>query len=374
MRLALIFLIVCAAFLTHAIPSITLYAQKNDMNGQDYIDRAAYMYNIADQPEEGGAVCYWINMTQAGPFIISFSFPLPNADQKIHSLSLSAIMETNSISGTQDNGINLDINHVWEPIELKNNNQQGFYQFYYESSVHSIETTFLFTEMETLYKFATVFKFFFNSTENGQNLLNVEVQCPMVLTRPKNVHGMYDGRVTTVTRTDWPSIDIDLSISATLLPCKDLSLTDVSSCTRIGITDPTPVYKLNDYGKFELFLDNSDFAGIYYLIKNKIEMKSNLMTNAADFTTSATAGPVSKGKMIFKLPMVMVGDPITVSAIATLSTSNSRRRMMDSAVPKATFATSDVSVNRSADIASTEGLSTYIISLIFILIMALLML
>lgn len=129
---------------------------------------------------------------------------------------------------------------------------------------------------------------------------------------------------------------------------------------------------MNDYGKFDLFLDNPDFAAIYYLIKYKIEMKSDTMTSAADFTPAANEGNITLGEMIFKLPMVIVGDHITVSAIATLSTTSERRRMMSSETPKATFAATDVGVIERAKAANT-GLQTYIFSIVLFFGMMLIM-
>ena len=70
-------------------------------------------------------------------------------------------------------------------------------------------------------------------------------------------------------------VEIDPSISATLIPCVHDDPTGLSVCTRIGIEDECPVYNLYDYGKFELFLDNYDFGEVYYLLKNKIEMRSH---------------------------------------------------------------------------------------------------
>ena len=49
-------------------------------------------------------------------------------------------------------------------------------------------------------------------------------------------------------------VEIDPSISATLIYCVHDDPTCLSVCTRIGIEDECPVYNLYDYGKFEQFL------------------------------------------------------------------------------------------------------------------------
>ena len=347
MRLPLILAIACTALLLHNVSALDLYPPKAEMTAQDYIDRSNYMAKVALPSQEGGSNFQYSNDSDAGEFYFELLFPDPLATQSIHSLTLSAIFETNAVEGSAPNRRRLAAgDNIWEPLVIRAVRKPRMVpRCIFQATIPTIESKWIKTDFGTKWKFSTVVKFFFNSSENGNDLLYVEVQCPISLTREKSVEWSYDEpQVTHLTSTSAGKVDIDLSISATLLPCIDNDPTDLSTCTRLGINEHPPVFKLNDFAKFELFLDNSDFAQVYYLQKNKIEMKTDSMEAAADFTSASIAGDITKGKMTFILPMAIVGNPITVSAIATLSTTASRRRILASSSSKATFAASDVGV------------------------------
>ena len=371
MSLAVFGLVLFTSLISKIYSTTVIYPTKNEMNAQDYIDRANYLSAVSASADKGGASFTSTNDTQAGPFKFHLIFPLPSANQNIHSLTLNAIMETNTQISSNSRR-RLDIQNEWIDVDLTEASSATSSDFYYEISIPSLESLWIKTDLDTKWRFSSVFKFYFNSTENGGNLLNLLVQCPVTLTRPKTVDANTENLVLRVSNLNSPStvvspVDIDLSISASLLPCIDNEPTDLSTCTRITVSDPTPVYILNSYGKFELFLDNSDFAGVYYLIKNKIEMKTDIMPNAADFTSSASVGPISLGKMTFKLPMAIVGDTVTISAISSISTTVSSRRMMASGSSKATFATADVGVTTGKITKETTKSFNYLISVLFYL-------
>ena len=366
MRLPLILVIACAALFLHNVSSLDLYPPKAEMTAQDYIDRSNYMAKVALPWQEGGSSFAFNNLSQAGDFLFGLVYPLPLATQSIHSLTLYAILETNAVEPPVAERRRLAAgDNIWEPLDIMYWGTDGVGSAHiFVASIATIESKWIKTDFGTKWKFSTVSKWFFNSSENGNSILYVEVQCPISLTREKSVEGSYDEpQVTHLTSTSAGKVDIDLSISATLLPCIDNDPTDLSTCTRLGINEDPPVFKLNDFAKFELFLDNSDFAQVYYLQKNKIEMKTDSMEAAADFTSASIAGDITKGKMTFKLPMAIVGNPITVSAIATLSTTASRRRILASASSKATFAASDVGVK--IDNAKTvSGIRSFMFSIL----------
>ena len=373
MRLALIYLIVCAALLARDSMELQLYQAKgSDMVAQDYIDRANYMAAIAADPDEGGVKCELTNTTEAGPFRIHLKFPKPTKNQNIYDLSLEAIEEKKE---SKSHGHRrLDYIPEWDPIPLEKFFSYGSYDYYYEASIPYLEANWIKIERDSKWTFCTVFKFFFNTTENAVSILNVQVQCPVTLTRPKAVQGSYaDSQVTHLTSNSAGSVNLDLSISATLLPCLDTDPTNLDRCDMKKANDPAPVYQLNNFAKFILFLDNSDFAAVYYLIKYKVEMKSDTMPNPADFTAAATEGAVTLGEMTFKLPMAIVGQTVTVSAIATLSTTATRRRMMAAAGSKATTAAARVGVDTSAK-STVAGIANYLFSLVILFGLAFLML
>ena len=375
MRLALIYLIACATLFAHDTMELQLYPGKGSaMVAQDYIDRANYMAAIAADPDDGGVTCELSNTTQAGPFRFHLKFPKPTAGQNIYDLSLDGIQQTNVPQPQPYRQRRLEQGYVWDSITLQDLSPSASYDYYYEVSIPYLEANWIKTDIDPQWKFATVLKFFFNATEIPPSILYVQVQCPVTLTRPKTVQGSYAGsQVTHLTSNSAGSVNIDLSISATLLPCLDTDPTNLDLCTKKTATDPAPVYPLNSFAKFILFLDNSDFAAVYYLIKYKVEMKSNTMPNPADFTAAATAGAVTLGEMTFKLPMAIVGQTVTVSAIATLSTTATRRRMMAAAGSKATTAAASVGVDTSTNAKGT-GFSTYIFSIVLFLGMILVML
>lgn len=345
MKLALFYLIFCATLFAYDVSAQRiLFPVKEDMKAQDYEDRANYFAAIAAPADKGGASCFLTNTTEAGPFRIHLSYPEPAPGQNIYSISISAIMEKNAIEALPVLKRRLDVNYVWENISL-GSQMPGLNDLFYEISIPSLETNWLKTDLSSKWKFASVFKFFFNSTEKGTNHLEVQIQCPITLTRPKTVQGAYtESHLTYLISTHDP-INIDISISASLLPCVDSDPENVEVCIQMAERKDAQAYLLNKYGKFILFLDNNDFAGVYYLRKYRVEMKSQKMSTPADFTdgAAATEGKVTNGSMVFRLPMTIVGNRTTVSAIATLS-STGTRRMMENVTPKAIYAASNVDV------------------------------
>jgi len=227
MRLPCIFLLLCAALIVHVESEVVLYAPKDDMNAQDYIDRADYLSAIATPGNDKSAYFTIINATEAGPFKLCLWFGLPEESQHIHHLSLSAIMKTNIINPYTGRDA------IWVTIELTYNGQShGGVMYCYEASIFFLETYWLKTDSTSQLKFTSVINFVLNSTEYNAKIIYVEVQCPVSFTRPTTVEGSYDKiQVTHLISNSVRKVEIDLSISATLLPCVDNNPFDVTNCT-----------------------------------------------------------------------------------------------------------------------------------------------
>lgn len=374
MRLALFSIILLGISFAQAATPITLYPAKNtNMEAIDYKNRAQYLATYLNTPENGGAEFYYTNSSTSGPFRFRLELHLPSGSVTIYYLTLSSMMQTNVVQSGSRRLETIPPSYEWEIIQLiKDTAITSNLDFYYEISVGDLESKWVKTEDDTAITFRTIFKYFVNATELNHNILNVLIQCPVTLRRPKNVEGSYSNMQTTfLSSSGAGSVDIDLSISATLVPCLDSSPKDLTQCSP-GTSDAVVLFALNDFGKFKLKLDNNDFAQIYYLTNYKVEMKSDTMTSAVDFTATAGFGPVSKGEMIFNLPMAIVGNPITVSATASISTKASRRvleerRMQGTTVSKGTNAMYTFRINTNSDNSNTSGTQSTFIGVILLL-------
>lgn len=109
---------------------------------------------------------------------------------------------------------------IWKEIQLtRDTTVTTKLKFYYEISVRDLESIWQNFQDSGSFSFRTIFNFYVNATEFSGKILNVFFQCPVTLRRPKTVQGSFNNLETTFLSSNGAgSIDIDLSISATLVP------------------------------------------------------------------------------------------------------------------------------------------------------------
>lgn len=187
--------------------------------------------------------------------------------------------------------------------------------------------------------FRTKFVFYFFATEPGAyGVLYLKVECPVVMKRPAGVTGQLNNLQTTMLATTVDAVNINLSITANLVACSD-TYSVYTTCTEVT---PAPSQKLNTNVKYKLYLTDTTMAATFYLRPYKVTMQSETMSVAIDFTPIITCPTIALGKMIFSLPMTIVGNAVTLSATATLAITSSRRMLTTGTDAAIAFTTNTV--------------------------------
>jgi len=345
----ILLLAITSVALMDIVQPVQLFPTKNSMTAQDYIDRSEFISNLYSKfPIQGSEASFtYSNNSEPGPFRIHWKFSIPKME--LYSVQLSALIQINN---SEDSGIIANTlaspYGLFIPIQLfRNTSENSQYDFYIELDINYIEKYFIKAESGNYYTFCTQIKLFYNSTENEiySNLLEVlslvYLKRPISIPDNSPIEGSYNIKIQSLT-SDVEKINIDLSIKASLFVCVDPSPSDLTTCE--PRQDPVS-FQLNQLGKFMLSLDDEDFANIYYLRKQKISLKRSDVEGEIDFTI-ATTSPTEKklGKLIFSLNMVMVSEQITITAIATLSTT-SNRRMLNASSSKAVVSYTTIGID-----------------------------
>lgn len=313
------FVLFLFTFLHYVKLKYILFQNKDEMKSKDYIDRSIFMRMIKEGQNNGKTRFNYSSNPKLGFYEFHLYFPLPSQDITIYSVTFSANMKTKN-KDMELELISLNQSKFnWIPVDFSKGESTSEYDFSFKISIEDLEAIWIKRVFDNILEFSSEFDFFFYYTENAENLVNLTLEYPIKIKRIKSLTGNYDSTRNLSLISNGNSEEINLSFYSSLIPCVDKFPINTTICTQINPDETLPPYKLNEYAKFILFLTNFELASNYYLIKNKIELKTNEIKNNIDFTNLTKFGPISKGKMIFYFPMAIVGNQITVTATAEIS-------------------------------------------------------
>ena len=292
-----------------------------NMSGEQYNDRSTYIAYIATTTTD--MEFKMENTSAGGPFSFHLRFAKKSVpDVTVYYLSLYAIQTVKIGTTTVDN-----------PITLSSSNTPTKFDYYKTISLSDFESTGIPNPSNNInncnsdLSFTTKISFHFVSTDVEAPVTYLRVDCTIRFKRPACVQNSLTSLQTTMLTNSIAEVTIDVSIDAILEACtkeNNYPTLDYTSCN--PITDGSKQsFALNSPAKFQLSLNDNDLKSLYYLTKFKVTLQSPTMVAPVDFTLMALQPNKYKGKMIFSLVMSIVGDPITITASATMSATISRR-------------------------------------------------